>query len=220
MNRENCSDNLLPNPSGNVAEKKPRLLVHMCCGPCSIYPLRRILADRMDVWGLFYNPNIHPLAEFRRRLEAVRELARFMSISVLFFDDYRPSEFVKGIKAIEDTTKHPPRDRRCRYCYSSRLELTAMVAKERGFDAFSTSLLYSRRQNHQLIKEIGIELSQKYGILFYYQDFREGWKEGIVESRRLGLYRQNYCGCIYSRIERFSGGNSRGSAGSLDRDNR
>ena len=181
-----------------------RILVHMCCGPCSIYPLKSILGSMADVWGFFYNPNIHPRSEFLKRLAAVRTLAGYLSINVIIHEEYRPLPFIKHLKASTGALKHPPKESRCGYCYSLRLEETAKTAVSRGFDAFSSSLLYSKYQNHDDIKKLGIDLGKKYGMPFYYEDFRAGWHEGINESRGKGLYRQKYCGCIYSRIERYS----------------
>ena len=183
-----------------------RVLVHICCGPCSIYPLKRVMEGHAEVWGFFHNPNIHPRSEFLKRLEAVKLLSGLMSVKVIYDERYRPSAFIKGVKASlgEDAGKpHPPFGPRCDYCYSSRLEETARAAKAHGFDAFSSSLLYSRYQDHAAIKALGERLAAKYGVRFIYADFREGWYEGINASREMGLYRQNYCGCIYSRIERM-----------------
>lgn len=181
-----------------------RILVHICCGPCSIYPLKTILKGKAEVWGFFFNPNIHPRSEFKKRLEAVKKLAFLLSIDVICNEQYRPLEFVKGLKASAGANRFPGKDR-CSFCYSTRLEATAKAARDNGFDAFSSSMLYSHSQNHDEIKRRGIDLSRKYGILFYYEDFRKGWQEGIDESKRMGLYRQKYCGCIYSKIERYSG---------------
>jgi predicted adenine nucleotide alpha hydrolase (AANH) superfamily ATPase len=97
---------------------------------------------------------------------------------------------------------------RCTYCYTTRLDSTAMAAKEHGFDLFSTSILYSRYQKHDLTRRIGEEVAEKHGIPFYYEDFRPGWREGITESKEMGLYRQQYCGCIYSEKERYLGARS------------
>ena len=112
--------------------------------------------------------------------------------------------FVKGIKdaASQSGKRLPEHGRRCLYCYENRLEKTAKAAVELGFNYFTTSLLYSKHQMHDEIKKTGIDLAAKYGILFYYEDYRSGWVQGIEESRALGLYRQNYCGCVYSKIER------------------
>lgn len=186
--------------------KEPgRILVHMCCGPCSIMPLKTFLNGRAEVWGYFYNPNIHPYSEFKKRLEAVKTLASCLSVKVIYNEEYTASSFIKDMKAsLGGDVKYPPKDERCSFCYSTRLEETAKAAKANGFDAFSSSLLYSRYQNHDEIKALGVDLGRKYGIIFYYGDFRSNWQEGIDQSKDMGLYRQKYCGCIYSRIERYS----------------
>lgn len=184
----------------------PRMLVHMCCGPCSIIPLKQVLADSYEVIGFFHNPNIHPYTEFKKRLSAVKTLAGYLSIGLVCDEEYRPTDFVKGMKAsIPGAPKFPPKLQRCSFCYSTRLEKTAVTAAANGFDAFTSSLLYSRYQDHDLIRKLGIDLGRKYGILFYYEDFRTGWQEGIDASKEMNLYRQKYCGCAYSKIERFAG---------------
>lgn len=172
----------------------------MCCGPCSIVPLKEVLKERAEVWGYFHNPNIHPRAEFQKRLNAAKKLASIMRLKVLFDEEYTPRAFIKGVKATGDGSR--AFGERCVYCYSSRLEAVAKKAAELGFDAFTSSLLYSRYQDHEDIKRAGREFAEKYGVEFFYEDFRTGWIEGIEESRRLELYRQKYCGCIYSKVER------------------
>lgn len=195
-----------------------KLLVHICCGPCAIYPLKKILGGRMDVWGFFFNPNIHPYTEYQKRLGAVKILAEKMDVKMLYRDEYNLEEFLKNTirqeavergfslaTAGEPKGSHYNKPARCGYCYSSRLEATAQAAKENNFDYFSSSLLYSKYQEHDMIKNIGNGLAEKYGIPFYYDDFRIGWKEGIKESKDMGLYRQQYCGCIFSEKERYLG---------------
>lgn len=210
-----------------------KLLVHICCGPCAIYPLKKILDGRMDVWGFFFNPNIHPYTEYQKRLSAVKILAEKMDIKMIYRDEYNLEEFLKNTIAIvgqgfSPASSNPriPRLKtsrtgkygagseglpynkkaRCSYCYSSRLEAAAQAAKENGFDYFSSSLLYSKYQEHEVIKKIGMGLAEKYGVPFYYDDFRIGWKDGIKESKEMGLYRQQYCGCIWSEKERYLSG--------------
>ncbi len=204
--------------TGSVRETGPvRVLVHMCCGPCSIYPLKAILKEKAQVFGFFHNPNIHPYSEFKLRLAAVKKLAALLSLEVIYDEEYRPTAFIKGMKASLALGGHgdpgghggpsagkPPEGPRCVYCYSERLEATARAAKAHGFDAFSSSLLYSKYQNHEEIKRLGTALAEKYGVDFYYEDFRPGWQDGIGQSKEMGLYRQKYCGCIYSKIERYS----------------
>jgi predicted adenine nucleotide alpha hydrolase (AANH) superfamily ATPase len=147
--------------------------------------------------GFFYNPNIHPYQEYQRRLEAVRRYEEEAAVKVIYQDEYDLEDFLRGVAFREDD--------RCRFCHHLRLLATAKVAKHGKFDAFSTTLLHSRHQNHNLIKAIGETVGKEQGVQFLYKDFREGWREGIEESKALGLYRQSYCGCIYSEKERYLG---------------
>jgi len=185
--------------------QRPRVLAHICCGPCAVAPLRKLLGEHADIWGFFHNPNIHPRSEFKKRLESVKELARILSLPVICDEEYSPSAFIKGVREETMTPSGiPPHGGRCAYCYSTRLDATARQAALRGFDAFTSSLLFSMYQGHEQIMEAGIESARKYGILFLYEDFRTLWQEGMDSSRGLGLYMQKYCGCVYSRIERYS----------------
>ncbi len=172
-----------------------KILLHICCAPCAGYPVQELRAAGIQVTGFFYNHNIHPYQEYLRRLETLRRYATLVTLEVIYRDEYRLEEFLAN-------TASAPADR-CRYCYSSRLEEAAAEAVRLGLDAFTTTLLYSRYQKHDLIREIGEQLGKKYGIPFYYKDFRRGWQEGIAISKRLELYRQQYCGCIYSEKERY-----------------
>jgi predicted adenine nucleotide alpha hydrolase (AANH) superfamily ATPase len=172
-------------------------LIHICCANCLIYPLTRWRGEGWKVTGFFYNPNIHPYQEYRRRLETVREYERRAGLRVIYRDDYDLEEFLRGVVYREQE--------RCRYCYFFRLEATARRAKREGSDGFTTTLLYSKHQNHSLIREMGESLAEQFSVPFHYEDFREGWQEGIRESKALGLYRQQYCGCIYSEKERYWG---------------
>lgn len=167
--------------------------MHMCCAPCSTYPLKSLRGSNIDVTGLFYNPNIHPMEEYQHRLDTVKEFAAIESLDVIYLDGYMEDEWKKF-----DNDK----DSRCRMCYSLRLDKVASYAKEHGFDAYTTSLLVSPYQNHDLIKELGNIFALKYGITFYYQDFRTYFREGQTIARELDLYRQKYCGCIISFNER------------------
>ncbi|MBI5233658.1 MAG: epoxyqueuosine reductase QueH, partial [Deltaproteobacteria bacterium] len=173
----------------------------MCCGPCSIYPFKMLVDSEIDVSGFFYNPNIQPLEEYLKRREAVGLLALNMGLDVIFSPYYSPDFFTKD--NMGRPLKEFPKDLRCEYCYTLRLEATAEIAKGQGFDMFSTTLLYSKRQNHVLIKELGERIAGTHDIGFYYVDFRNGWQEGIAQSRSMGIFRQNYCGCSYSFAERF-----------------
>jgi predicted adenine nucleotide alpha hydrolase (AANH) superfamily ATPase len=172
-----------------------KILLHICCAPCSVYPVQELRRGGMSVTGFFYNHNIHPFQEYRMRLETVRKYAELAGLEVIFRDEYRLEEFLANVASDPE--------KRCLYCYSSRLEIAAATAVNLGFEAFSTTLLYSRYQKHDLIREIGENIAGKYGIRFHYDDFRRGWREGITLSRKMELYRQKYCGCIYSEKERY-----------------
>ncbi len=171
------------------------ILLHVCCGPCTTYPLKSLRNNGYTVSGFFFNPNIHPFKEFRRRLTSLEDLGRRMAFPVDYDRQYGLKNYLREVVFHEQE--------RCRICYTMRLEATAQKAVEAGSDAFSTTLLYSRYQNHALIKKICENISEKYGIPFYYEDFREGWQEGIEMAIKMGLYRQPYCGCIYSEQERY-----------------
>jgi epoxyqueuosine reductase len=148
-----------------------------------------------EVTGYSFNPNIHPYQEYQKRLEALRQYSEKVGLEVIYRDEYLLEEFLRNVS-------HRVKER-CHFCYTFRLEATACEAKERGFDAFSTTLLQSNHQDHALIKETGERIAQEIGIPFYYEDFRKGWRRGLEVSKSLGLYRQQYCGCIYSEKERF-----------------
>lgn len=172
-----------------------KILLHICCGPCAIYPVRVLRDDRMDVTGFFYPHNIHPYTECLKRRQTLEAYAEQIDLRVICPPDYDLEEFLQKIVFRESN--------RCMICYRERLSTTAHVARKGRFDAFSTTLLYSKFQKHEIIQSIGEAVGASEGVPFYYRDFRPGWQEGIEESKRLGLYRQSYCGCIYSEKERF-----------------
>ncbi|MGA1846640.1 epoxyqueuosine reductase QueH [Deferribacter abyssi] len=174
---------------------KMKLLLHQCCAPCSIYPLKILKNNHFEIYGFFYNPNIHPVEEFYKRLENVWYFNSIEGIKTIVDETYGLKEFAQNVVYRES--------KRCNYCYYMRIEKTVKIAKNGNFDAFTTTLLYSKYQNHQLIIDICENLSYKYKIDFFYYDFREGWNEGIEKSKELKLYRQQYCGCIYSEEERY-----------------
>jgi predicted adenine nucleotide alpha hydrolase (AANH) superfamily ATPase len=166
----------------------------MCCAPCSTYPVSSLRNNGIDITGLFYNPNIHPIDEYERRLETVKEYAKMVNLDVRYIDGY-----MENVWANYQGTN----DSRCLMCYSLRLDKVAKYAKDNGFDAFTTSLLVSPYQKHDLIKELGEKFALKYNIKFYYQDFRPFFREGQAMAKEMGLYRQKYCGCIVSYNERL-----------------
>jgi predicted adenine nucleotide alpha hydrolase (AANH) superfamily ATPase len=172
------------------------LFMHICCGPCATYPAQSLRAAGHDIHGFFYNPNIHPLAEFRLRLESAKRMVGHMDIPADVCEDYDIEEFFRRVAFRENE--------RCTACYHLRLERAARTAADRGFDAFTTSLLVSPYQKHELIRDIGRQVGIDHKIEFYYEDFRPGWPETRAKSREMELYRQKYCGCIFSERERFA----------------
>jgi predicted adenine nucleotide alpha hydrolase (AANH) superfamily ATPase len=172
-----------------------RVLLHICCGPCAIYPVEILRQEGHEVYGYFFNPNIHPYREYTRRLETLEQYARSIDLPLIVSDDYDLEGFLR--EAVFRETE------RCRFCYRLRLEQAAYVARKGKFDAISTTLLYSRFQKHDLIADTGREAAGARNLDFFYRDFREGWRQGILRSRELGMYRQQYCGCVYSEKERY-----------------
>jgi predicted adenine nucleotide alpha hydrolase (AANH) superfamily ATPase len=173
-----------------------KLLLHICCGPCAVYPVEVLGAAGHEVEGYFDNPNIHPYQEFLRRVKALEDFASGAGLPVIWNKDYDIEEFFRLVAFREGE--------RCRFCYQLRLGRAARLAKARGFEAFTTTLLYSRYQQHDLIQEVARQAAAEAGVTFYYEDFRRGWAEGIAQSKALALYRQSYCGCLFSERERFT----------------
>ena len=166
-----------------------KLLLHMCCGPCAVYPVSVIKDKNIEFEGYFYNPNIHPIEEFERRMENVKILSQKEDIKVHY-----DNEFLQNVwEGYKDSD-----EKRCQMCYTLRLSNVAKFASENNFTAFSTTLLVSPYQNHELIKKLGQEFAKKYGVEFFYEDFRVGFREGQRKAKEMGLYRQKYCGCIKS----------------------
>lgn len=172
-----------------------KVFLHVCCGPCAIFPLTILREKGNEVTGHFFNPNIHPFKEFRRRISTLEEYADKINLPLILDTNYGLTDFVRKIAFHEE--------KRCDICYLMRLEKTVSLAKEMGFDAFSTTLLYSKYQQHSQLKSLCEKLSTRHNIHFYYQDFREGWQIGVDLSKELEMYRQPYCGCIYSEQERY-----------------
>jgi epoxyqueuosine reductase len=172
-----------------------KLLMHICCGPCTIYPLKVLRMQGHEVEGIFYNPNIHPYQEYQRRFETLNDYSTKAFVNIICPAGYPLEEFLRKVAFKEDE--------RCQYCLQDRLRYTAELALSNKYDGFTTTLLYSKYQKHDLIRELGEHLGKQLGIDFYYQDFRTGWDEGVKISKALNMYRQPYCGCIYSEKERF-----------------
>ena len=172
-----------------------KILLHICCAPCTIYPLEILRKEARQVKGVFFNPNIHPYLEYKKRLDAVREYTAREGLEVAVAEGYPIEDFLQK-------TAFMGKDR-CSYCYEVRLRRTAAEARKGFFDAFTSTLLYSRHQKHDLIRLAGETIAREMKIPFYYKDFRVGWEDGVRISKETGMYRQKYCGCIYSEKERF-----------------
>ncbi|RJQ56626.1 MAG: hypothetical protein C4526_01325 [Nitrospiraceae bacterium] len=175
-----------------------KILFHICCGNCALYPVKLLRAEGHEFKGFWYNPNIHPLEEYTSRLDSLKKLSDDWRIDMFYVDEYNPEEFFSMFSA--ETLPQPPE--RCKSCYLLRLERTAVKAREAGFEAFSTTLLISPYQDFEQITDTGRKLAGKYNVRFYDKDFRPFFKEALTLSKELGLYRQKYCGCVFSRQER------------------
>lgn len=180
----------------------PSLLLHSCCAPCSSYTIE-YLSQFFSITVLYYNPNISPKAEYdKRRAEQIRLISSMPTKNkVTFLDcDYDSSEFFDIARGYEHCREG---GERCFRCYELRLERTAQLAAQGGFDYFCTTLSISPLKNAQKINEIGIALSERHGVKWLPSDFkkREGYKRSIELSREYSLYRQSFCGCIYSKTE-------------------
>ncbi len=181
----------------------PTLLLHACCAPCSSYVLE-YLSNYFKITIFYYNPNITEVKEYHKRIEEEKRLLREMNFKypVSFLEGkYDPESFLEIAKGKEDLKE---RGARCYDCYKLRLKETAKVAKEQGFAYFGTTLSVSPHKNSTWLNEIGKELSTEVGVPYLYSDFKkkEGYKRSIELSRKYNLYRQNYCGCIYSKKQR------------------
>ena len=175
-----------------------KLLLHTCCAPCSVYCIKSLRAEGIEPPLYWFNPNIHPYAEYKARRDCLIEYAKTVNVDLRLDDAYGLDEFCKNVSDKLTT--------RCvDYCYPKRLRAACEYAKKNGFDAISTTLLYSIYQKHDFIAKLMIELAEEYGLEFVYRDFREGWREGQDEARRVGLYMQKYCGCVFSEEESMIG---------------
>jgi predicted adenine nucleotide alpha hydrolase (AANH) superfamily ATPase len=173
-----------------------KILLHICCAPCVIYPLEVLAGARHYVHGFFYNPNIHPYQEYARRLSALKDLAASLELPVIWDENYDLEGFLRLVAFREEE--------RCRFCYHLRLSAAARVARGGKFEAFTSTLLFSKFQKHELIREVGQQVAREVGLPFYYEDFRHGWAAGRAKTKELGLYRQQYCGCVFSERDRFA----------------
>ncbi len=184
-------------------DKKPKLLLHACCAPCSSYVLE-YLNKYFDITIFYYNPNISSREEYEKRLnEEIRFIKEypFKDVKVIS-GEYDNSKFEETIKGLENEKEGGPR---CLKCYKLRLEETVKYAKKNNFDYFTTTLTISPYKNSDAINEIGSILEKEYGVKYLYSDFKKknGYKRSIELSHIYNLYRQNYCGCVYSMKNRI-----------------
>jgi hypothetical protein len=182
--------------------KIPRLFLHACCAPCSSYVLE-YLSNYFSITVFFYNPNIAPEEEYRKRVAEIRRMIdamEFVHPVTLIEGDYHPEVFYEMAKGLEDV---PEGGERCFRCYRLRLEEAARLAAEGNYDYFTTTLTISPLKNAAKLNEIGEELSEIYAVPHLPSDFKKknGYKRSIELSAEYGLYRQNYCGCVFSRRE-------------------
>lgn len=182
--------------------KVPRLFLHSCCAPCSSYVLE-YLSQYFEITVFYYNPNISPVEEYKKRTEELEYLLRQMDFPHpvhLLEGTYHPEKFFEMAKGMEDM---PEGGERCFACYRMRMEESARLAKEGGFDYFTTTLSISPMKNAKKINEIGEELEKIYQVTHLPSDFKkkDGYRRSVELSKEYHLYRQNYCGCVFSRIE-------------------
>lgn len=171
------------------------ILLHICCAPCAIYPVEALRKEGHTVAGFFYNPNIHPFAEYQKREEEVEKYARSVTLNVIS-EAYEIERYFQHISYNEDAKN------RCPVCWWLRMERTAKFAKENGLDAFTTTLIGSPYQDQEIITGIANDIASRIGVPFYYHDFRKGFKDAHARAKAEGIYCQNYCGCIFSEVER------------------
>ena len=176
------------------------LLLHTCCGPCASATIPLWNSRGEKVTGFFFNPNIHPLLEWRRRLSGARDVAAQTGVELVEDPSYDPGLWFEQV-ALGGTAG----ESRCRRCIGQRLARTAEEAATRGWDAFSTSLSISPYQDHDAIRETGAEAAERFGVEFLYEDLRPLYGESRRLSRDWGIYRQKYCGCLISEWERYRG---------------
>ena len=172
------------------------VLVHCCCAHCAAYTAQYWREQGYEVSALWYNPNIHPYMEHQQRLAAMKSLAREVDLPLVVTESYDIIDYFRQVVGHES--------QRCQYCFRLRLLKTAEVARQAGFNAFTTTLLISPHQKHDRLREVGDEVAGETGINFLYADLRKRYSDSRRMTRGLNLYRQQYCGCVYSEWERYA----------------
>lgn len=173
-----------------------KLLMHTCCAPCSIMCIDTLRREEIDPILYWYNPNIHPMKEYKMRKNTLADYAKSVDAKLIIENEYGLRKFIEGI--------YPDFNNRCGFCYEIRFDQTAKFAAENGFDAFTSTLFVSPYQNHELLIKTAEEAANKYNIDFLYRDFRPYFKEGQEKARELELYMQKYCGCVFSEEDRYT----------------
>ena len=177
--------------------KTMKILVHVCCAPCALFCFSRLKKEFSEVMGFWYNPNIHPYREYQKRLQSVKKWARETGMQIIYEDNYELKNFLRAVAYRESE--------RCSICYYLRFQKTALFARRGKFDYFASTLLVSPHQNQKVIRAMAEAVGKEYTIKPYLTSFRESWRESRELSRNMGLYHQQYCGCIYSEAERYRG---------------
>ena len=202
MNYQRMLDETLAQIS--LSNKTPKLLLHACCAPCSSYVLE-YLSKYFEITIYYYNPNIHPETEYTRRIDELKKfISEYKSQNKIYLveENYDPKEYFNEVKGLENLGE---RSKRCYNCYKFRMEKAVQYAlQENNFDYFTTTLSISPYKDANWVNEIGKTLEEKYDIKYLYADFKKknGYKRSLELSKEYGLYRQDYCGCIYSKQER------------------
>jgi len=173
--------------------------MHICCANCAIFPVKSLREGGNGITGLWFNPNIHPGDEYQRRMDAVGELGSYWDMAVMYKGGYGLEDFERELDRSGAGRERPAR---CEVCYHIRMTETARECAEGGYEAFTTSLLVSPYQAHDLLVSKARAAAREFGVSFLYEDFRPGWRQGQSLSRDAGFYRQYYCGCHYSKAER------------------
>jgi len=176
-----------------------KLLLHACCAPCLTSCIEGLRDDNIKPGVFWYNPNIHPFTEYLSRKESLLAYAYEEKFELIINDKYGLRKFVRAVYEKEKNDDFA----RCVVCYRMRFAKAAKTASQNGYDAFSTTLLTSPYQNHDLIRQVGTECAEEAGVKFFYKDFRPWFREGQKKAKNSGRYMQKYCGCIFSEEERY-----------------
>ncbi|MCL2150180.1 MAG: epoxyqueuosine reductase QueH [Dehalococcoidia bacterium] len=174
----------------------PKILIHACCAHCTAYTMEHFRQEGIEVTALWYNPNIHPYLEHENRLAAMKALAEKMAFPLIVVPGYDLTRYLRAVSGHEST--------RCQDCFRLRLQRTAKIAIDMEIGAFSTSLLISPHQEHELARMVGEEIAANTGATFRYVDLRKRYSDSRRITKPLELYRQQYCGCLFSEYERYA----------------